>query len=43
MFKVFNYRLFPSTAQRARLESVLEMARRFYQMFSESPPLLPWG
>ncbi len=30
MFKVFSYRLYPSNAQRQRLESVLETARRFY-------------
>ena len=30
MFKVFSYRLYPNKAQRARLESVLETARRFY-------------
>jgi putative transposase len=30
VFKVFAYRLYPSESQRARLESVLETARRFY-------------
>lgn len=30
MFKVFNYRLYPSKAQRVRLEETLETARRFY-------------
>jgi putative transposase len=30
VLKVFQYRLYPSKAQRARLESVLETARRFY-------------
>jgi len=29
-FKTFSYRLYPSRPQRARLESVLETARRFY-------------
>jgi putative transposase len=30
VLKTFCYRLYPSTAQRVRLESVLETARRFY-------------
>jgi putative transposase len=30
VFKVFHYRLYPSKTQRARLESTLETARRFY-------------
>jgi putative transposase len=30
VFKVFNYRLYPSSTQRARLESVLETVRRFH-------------
>ncbi len=30
VYKVFQYRLYPSTAQRVRLESTLETCRRFY-------------
>ena len=30
MFKVFRYRLYPTAAQRQRLESTLETCRRFY-------------
>ena len=30
MFKVFRYRLYPTSSQRAGLESTLETARRFY-------------
>jgi putative transposase len=30
VFRVFRYRLYPSAAQRGRLEATLETARRFY-------------